>query len=59
MHAMVKKKITLDLVLTLEEAEWLRDYLQNWPAGGDEPADSTKMRHALFEVLRTALRQEV
>jgi len=40
--------------LSDNEAEFLRDFLQNWPYSEDEPKDIEKMRCELFNILSGA-----
>lgn len=42
------------LTLSDKEAEFLRDYLQNWPFTEDEPTDIANMRQDLFLTLKKA-----
>jgi len=44
------------LTLSDKEAEFLRDYLQNWPYVTDEPKDIESIRFQLFEILNNALK---
>jgi len=44
------------ITLSDKEAEFLRDYLQNWPYVTDEPNDLKEIRFELFEILNKATR---
>ena len=57
MQATLEVEPSIRLDLSRKEAEWLRDYMQNWlgPANNEEPSDSRYHRTGLFNVLKYVL----
>lgn len=56
MKVSTSKEVVFNLTLTIEEAHWLKDYVQNYPGekGEEESSDHNK-RVILFDELKDAL----
>lgn len=56
MQVSVSRTRTIELCLTEPEAEWLRDFVQNYPGHAlDEDRESRTRRHNMHAALRCAL----
>jgi len=55
--AKVRKEVVIELDLSREEAEYLKNLLQNHLGSGEEPRDHYDLRSELFTTFQTALKR--